>query len=204
MNKSVLIAIQPYWVFLIIARLMGWDIPQSKTVEVRKDFPKDPAWDKVTHIYCSKNRKSFKRIPKQFQPFMAKLLGKVIGKFVCNEIIKDLRGECADIFKDYACLSIDEQKSYGGNKTLYGWHISDLKIYGKPKELGEFYHPIKYNARGPICGTRHEMMDLDEWDCETVFGVETNGNGCLFESCPRLKDFRQIKNPPQSWCYVEV
>ncbi len=37
--KSVLISIQPYWVFLIIARLMGWNIPQEKTVEVRKDYP---------------------------------------------------------------------------------------------------------------------------------------------------------------------
>jgi len=36
--KSVLISIQPYWVFLIIARLMGWNIPQEKTVEVRKDY----------------------------------------------------------------------------------------------------------------------------------------------------------------------
>lgn len=62
--KSVLISIQPYWVFLIIARLMGWDIPQEKTIEVRKDFPKDPAWNKRVHIYCSKNKESFDRIPK--------------------------------------------------------------------------------------------------------------------------------------------
>ena len=39
--KSVLIAIQPYWVFLIIATKMGWEIDQEKTVEVRKSFPKD-------------------------------------------------------------------------------------------------------------------------------------------------------------------
>ncbi len=50
--KSVLISIQPYWVFLIIARLMGWNIPQEKTVEVRKDYPKDGILDcnnRVTH-----------------------------------------------------------------------------------------------------------------------------------------------------------
>lgn len=62
--KSVLIAIQPYYVFLIIARLMGWSLQQEKTVEVRKDYPKASDWNKVTHIYCSKNRKSFNRIPK--------------------------------------------------------------------------------------------------------------------------------------------
>lgn len=32
--KSVLISIQTYWVFLITAQLMGWNIPQEKTIEV--------------------------------------------------------------------------------------------------------------------------------------------------------------------------
>ena len=86
--KSVLKSIQPYYVYLIIARLMGWDIPQEKTIEVRKDFPKDSAWNKKTLIYCSKNRKSFNRIPKEYQPLMARFLGKVIGQFVCNNIRK--------------------------------------------------------------------------------------------------------------------
>jgi len=27
---------------------------------------------------------------------------------------------------------------YGKGKPLFGWHISDLKIYDKPKELSEF------------------------------------------------------------------
>ena len=88
MYKSVLIAIQPYWVFLIIARLMGWNNPQNKTVEVRKDFPKDPAWNKKAHIYCSKNKQSFNRIPKQYQPLMAKFLGKIVGEFVCDKVEK--------------------------------------------------------------------------------------------------------------------
>ena len=46
MNKAVMASIQPYYVFLIIARLMGWNIPQYKKVEVRKDFPKDKYWNK--------------------------------------------------------------------------------------------------------------------------------------------------------------
>lgn len=86
--KSVLISIQPYWVFLIIAPLIGWNIPQEKTVEVRKNFPKDLDWNKVVHIYCGKNGKSFNRIPKEYQPFMEKFLGKVIGEFVCDRVDK--------------------------------------------------------------------------------------------------------------------
>lgn len=65
---------------------MGWNIPQEKTVEVRKDCPKASDWNKRVHIYCSKNRKSFNRIPKQYQSFMEKFLGKVVGEFVCDSI----------------------------------------------------------------------------------------------------------------------
>ena len=61
--KSVLISIQPYWVFLIIAQTMGWNISEEKTVEVRKTFPKGEIWDKVAKIYCSKDKKSFAQIP---------------------------------------------------------------------------------------------------------------------------------------------
>lgn len=142
MNKSVLISIQPYWVFLIIARLMGWNIPQEKTVEVRKDFPKASDWNKVAHIYCSKNRKSFNRIPKQYQPSIVKFLGKVIGDFVGDRISKYntncLDGE--DSLKAATCLDDAEIMDYVGylDKSFYLWHITDLKIYDKPKELGEF------------------------------------------------------------------
>ena len=86
--KSVLISIQPYWVFLIIARVMGWNIPQEKTVEVRKDFPKASDWNKVAHIYCSKNKESFSRIPKEYKPLIEKFFGCVIGEFVCDKIEK--------------------------------------------------------------------------------------------------------------------
>lgn len=173
--KSVLISIQPYWVFLINARLMGWNIPQEKTVEVRKDCPKDPAWNRRVHIYCSKNRKSFNRIPKEYQPLMEKFLGRVIGEFVCDSIsilpaifiTKNVYGasENAQRFASESCLTQQELIAYcGTNDFLYGWHISDLKIYDKPKGLGEFF-------------TRKVFINI-------------------------YID-KQITLPPQSWCYVE-
>lgn len=153
MSKAVMISIQPYYVFLIIAQKMGWDIPQEKTIEVRKDFPKDPAWNKVSHIYCSKNKKSFNRIPKQYQPLMAKFLGKVIGEFVCDRIDKycgRLTTFAETPYKNKyvspeelakTCLSIYEINDYLNGKNSYFRRISDLKIYDKPKELGEFFRP---------------------------------------------------------------
>ncbi len=87
MSKSVMISIQPYWVFLIIAKKMGWNVEQEKTIEVRKSHPKGENWDKVAKIYCSKDKKSFNRIPKLYHPLMERFLGKVVGEFVCDKII---------------------------------------------------------------------------------------------------------------------
>lgn len=191
MRKAVLISIQPYYVFLIIARLLGWDIPQEKTVEVRKDFPKDAAWDKVTHIYCSKNRKSFSSIPKQYQPFIEKLLGKVIGEFVCDRIRKipiDLR-TARGLLKD-ACLSAKELEDYRSYKDAYGWHISDLKIYDKPKELGEFKFPCQ---RG--------YNDINNAWCYRERGARLTM--CKYNDMKNSCCNAYLTRPPQSWCYVE-
>lgn len=84
--KAVMISIQPYWAFLIIAKAMGWEIKQHKEIEVRKNYPKAEDWNKVAKIYCSKDKKSFDRIPEKYRPAMKKFLGKVIGKFVCDRI----------------------------------------------------------------------------------------------------------------------
>ena len=189
---AVLLSIQPYYVFLIVARIMGWNIPQEKTVEVRKDFPKDPAWDKTVHIYCSKNKKSFNRIPAQYQPFMIKLLGKVIGKFVCDRIDKQIvfhKGITRIMVQGYnenivalcraAVLSIDEIHDYIDKdgkdfEIVYGWHISELKIYDKPKELGEFKHFIAKPYRWQGSNKIKSYMEL-----------------------------APITTAPQSWCYAE-
>ena len=41
---------------------------------------------------------------------------------------------------EQSCLTYDEVAKYIGiNNNGYAWHISDLVMYDKPKELGEFY-----------------------------------------------------------------
>ena len=202
MNKSVLMSIQPYYVFLIIARIMGWNIPQHKTVEVRKDFPKDPAWNNVVHIYCSKSKKSFKRIPKQYQPLMAKLLGKVIGEFVCNKAVvysfmnitlypdKENSYFVSDKNLSKTCLSMEEMENYGQGQELYGWHISNLKIYDKPKELEEFHRICReYGSDNPNCDNCKYFIDGRSY--------EYDESDCGFSGHPPLT------RAPQSWCYVE-
>lgn len=44
-------------------------------------------------------------------------------------------------FNEQAQLDNWELHDYGKGKTLYGWHISELKIYDKPKGLSEFRTP---------------------------------------------------------------
>lgn len=198
--KEVLISIKPYWVFLIIAKTMGWAIDKQKTVEVRKTYPQDDEWDKVGKIYCTKDKKSFNHIPKKYQPSMKRFLGKVIGEFVCDRI-DTIRKRGIDDNFDYCYLSLDkwgnddiepeitavknscvlrdDLNDYGENsRMLYGWHISDLVIYDKPKVLGEFK---KINRE---CW--YAELGLAKRDC-----LE-----CKNEEC-------YVRRPPQSWCYVE-
>ena len=68
-----------------------------------------------------------------------KMNGKVIGEFVCDKIIEDYTaGHNAALYRDAACLPVGEAAAYCTQFPMYGWNISDLKIYDTPKELSEF------------------------------------------------------------------
>ncbi len=181
---DVLITIQPYWVFLIIAKKMGWKVEREKTVEVRKDFPTQPNWSKKVLIYCGQNKASFNRIPKEYQPVMATLLGKVVGLFTVDGIdtylytVKNLeRLELSG-----SCLTFGELFFYSDGKTLYGWQISNLKVYAGTKELSEL-KKVGYKSK-------------DRW----LMDLYPNTH-CHYEAW--VKKF-EIKKPPQSWCYVQT
>ncbi len=194
MKKSVLIAIQPYWVFLIIAKTMGWNVEQDKTVEVRKNFPRNKNWDKTVKIYCSKDRKSFGRIPKEYQPAMEKLLGKVVGEFVCDEITKFSFDEKYDnlTLVDMSwksCLSKDEIADYANEQyIIFGWHISNLVVYDQPKELNRF--------KTPPC-------DKPESACENCKHLEVINTPNAYETNCYREDGVYLMSPPQSWCYIQ-
>lgn len=165
--KAVLISIQPKWCELIASG--------KKTIEERKTRPKMETPFKV-YVYMTKHKWIFKLLP-----FLKNRFAKVIGEFVCDDIIVDERGENADVFSKYAQLSLVEQKKYGANKPLFGWHISKLKIYYKPKELGEF--------------RKEGFMTEEQW----LYALYPNTH-CHYAAW--AKRF-EITRPPQSWCYVE-
>ena len=128
--------------------------------------------------------------------------GKVIGEFVCDWVestplwrIKGNTGFLAKrtereaLLPTRACLSLEELKKYIGseNKLIYGWHISDLVIYDKPRELSGFFH---YCGDNPKCD-RCEAHYFSNTEC----GKE---DYC----CSPIEGCKPLKRPFQSWGYV--
>lgn len=154
MDKSVLISIRPKWCELIASG--------EKTIEVRKTRPKLETPFKC-YIYCTAERAGYDALwvldapTREKYSFMAvsaylenpngasKGNGKVIGEFTCERIVPitydGSRLWCPTnaAFSPATCLSQAEIIAYIGDKgRCYGWHISDLRIYDTPRDLGEF------------------------------------------------------------------
>lgn len=130
MRKAVLISIQPKWCELIVNG--------TKSVEVRKNKPKLETPFKC-YIYCTKAPKGWVHIGKNLQ-----LDTKVIGEFICDEIERvgipypAYQNELDKRYIEQSCVSYYELHRYFGRDDGYFWHISNFKIYDKPKELTEF------------------------------------------------------------------
>lgn len=122
------------------------------------------------------------------------LNGKVIGEFVCDRIFA-ADCDCVAPFdkntKAYidkeSCISKAEFVKYTKMRLAYGWHISDIVIYDKQKDLSEFYHKCE---KTPCEGCEHlkyKKVNSKERDW----------------CCEYLNYQIPITRPPQSWCYVE-
>jgi len=151
--KSVLISIPPKWCELIANG--------NKTIEVRKNKPKLDTPFKCL-IYCTQGKPYFYGDGKSYISDTLNLLktskeqfaetsglymwnSKVIGEFVCDEIEKfeipyqAYFPQTNTQIVNNTCLTCQQIKEYAnGKQSVYGWHISNLKIYETPKELGEF------------------------------------------------------------------
>ena len=202
MSKAILISIQPKWCELIASG--------KKTVEVRKTRPKiDTPFKcyiyctKPRHYYkISKHLlisdeslflvngevRMCDGFGVEYEDAEYKHLNcKVIGEFVCDRIdyVRNY-GDCVDSYDCIAsCLSANEIIEYAKDKDgnfiyTYGWHISNLVIYDKPKELIEFYTWKKCNS------------------CRDT-GYESTA--CCYDIDCKVPAV--ISRPPQSWCYVE-
>ena len=154
--KSVLISIQPKWCELIAN--------SDKTIEVRKTKPKIDKPFKC-YIYCTKDKNGWFDFEKK-----ERIDGKIIGEFVCDNICEYMPYKWREggfeglnyMYNPTLCyesrLSQSEIARYGNRGKVYGWHISNLVMYDKPKELREFksYNVKTYLENGYPMPT-HEM-----------------------------------------------
>lgn len=191
MAKSVMISIQPKWCELIARG--------KKTIEIRKTRPKLESPFKC-YIYCTKGNIDY--VPSKIwwkadsTGFQWIMNGRVIGEFVCNfiyEFTEENQEFCGPSY-DAIQLTPKELSDYTNGKTVYGWHISDLVIYDKPKELidfmveGECYPPRCSKCKYFDRGNQYNVED----DCLLPYHLNEDGN-----------DVKPLFRPPQSWCYVE-
>lgn len=193
MSKAVMLSIRPKWVEKIASG--------EKTIEVRKTKPKLETPFKC-YIYCTVEKAGYDALwvldapTREEYSFMAvsaylenpkganKGNGKVIGEFTCDRIDRlapanDPYG-IYDIDDDYVlqtCLENGALWDYGHGTPLYGWHISNLRIYDTPRDLGEFKPVCRVDAG--CCACLH--YDYAKMDCGE----------------------KVISRPPQSWCYVD-
>ena len=153
--NSVLLSVRPQWCELIANG--------KKTIEVRKTRPKLETPFKC-YIYQTKPKDRLITITRDGdenygeiyhgKPVFIKTYGedywtgrnqKVIGEFVCDHITNlftNSRFWLDEKAVEQACLTGEQIREYANGKDAYGWHISALQIYDKPRELSEFRKPI--------------------------------------------------------------
>lgn len=211
-KKAVLLSVQPKWCALIANG--------KKTVEVRKTIPKIETPFKC-YIYQSKSKDRLMYVMKDGdenygviyhgKPVFIKTYSehsnpceqKVIGEFICDTIISHCEMANADIAEQRGCIRREQLFEYANGAELYGWHISELKIYDKPRKLSEFN--IVDNAAVLSCIHR-EIIGQPEY--KTAHNGWIKGGyichaGSEPDWCTKCRT-KPLERPPQSWCYVEA
>lgn len=162
--KSVLISIQPKWCELIAAGKKTVEVRKTRP-KLETPFkvyiyctlpPKEELFThgcireyahelirlqdgRIVYDYGMRLCCDIENRPYSSDNFLCK---KVIGEFVCDKIVKFENSWYDPAFgetSDLSCVGWDELARYiGKNDYGYGWHITDLVIYDKPRELSEF------------------------------------------------------------------
>lgn len=177
-----LYSIRPKWVEKILNKEKKW--------EIRKDCPSRLKPPFTALIYCTraKSKWRFWNYEGAYENSKGEVVyaqQHIIGEFTCDKIEKIVfagnRYLIADKDKAYtskvakeSCLDFYDLDDYLGDKGGYALHISDLKIYDKPKELSEFSKVCPYYDDCENC--KHKSENCQEW--------------------------REIKRPPESWGYI--
>lgn len=169
-KNAVLLRIDPRWHDAIASG--------KKTVEVRTSIPV---------------------IEPPFRVYMCKQYGPsetdchVVGEFTCDGYDRFTPVGTGSVrFKRFralhdTCMSIEEICNLANGEPVFGWRISDLRMYTEPVRMNQFYEPCIHDCGTCdfLCYDAHdEMPGRGEWYC---------GKG----------DIPSELQPPTDWCYVE-
>lgn len=190
--KAVMLSLRPQWCEKIFNG--------SKTIEVRKSRPSIPTPFKV-YVYQTKHNGGKAIVSEVLNSVYGG--GKVIGSFVCDfieECIPDFNPYSEEFFNYFFesgndCLTSKEINKYGDGRNLYGWHITEPKLFEKPRELGEFYRSLP-----------EKVLENGEYDCRKewdVLCIDAPEGGDYCAECP-YGGRVQITRAPQSWVYCET
>lgn len=182
----------------------------NKTLEIRKSSPKNLPQTNYFYITTS-SRADLKRIPEKDRVMCENWLGKIPFEFtlkridtieICDPDILINGKQCKQANLQKECqVSINNIMSYigyGNDHDGWGrdwdkgylWHIDNLKIYDKPKELSDFV--VEGDCNNEDCQHCKYFYCGRGW----LDGSTYDDNDC------KIYGYKPITRPPQSWCYV--
>lgn len=206
--KSILISIKPKYVAKILngkktieirKTMPKCDLPIDVYIYCTKEETLEYIYDCNDNFgdYISHKGKCWEDEP---------LNGKVVAKFTLNKVeeikasgcYEDLSFGKGKLIESYITKSLDEQSlleesclieeeldEYLDGKDGYAWHISNLEIFDRPKELSEFRH-----IKPSICGKkdRNGLYQCDK---------------CKYGIKEALECHLKLAKAPQSFMFIE-
>lgn len=168
------------------------------------EYELDNLWEEYSHNEDLKEIERERKDGSIYGEHYRNLNGKVVAKFSLNKVellywgqdpyiydecvlVTDSLDDCE--LEQRSCLKTDELQDYIGYELEdcgYAWHISNLQVFDKPKNLWEFEHA------GGFMSVK-DCPKKEKGICNMGYGARG------YSGCDRAR----LKRPPQSWCYVE-
>ena len=190
--KSILLSIRPQWV----AKILNGE----KTIEVRKQFPKDyVGW---VYIYCTKDRKTklsssslqyYVVDNKDYKDYLGNWNGKVLARFWCDKV--------ETISLPYTYFGTNKWVSCENERTLQTETIDEQELLKKSCISEEqIYKYLNFKKSPKQVGYAIHISKLEIFDeprelSEFKFWKDKSEYGCWYEN--------KLTKAPQNYCYIE-
>jgi len=109
---DILLSIRPSWCKKILSK--------EKPIELRRSRPHG---DIQYHIYLYETKQG---------------RGAVVGECICSSIEQAIEQFDRIAMVEGSCLTLDQINAYSKRKPVYGWYLSKVVEYTKPKPLSDF------------------------------------------------------------------